>query len=95
MQRNATHCNTLQDTTTQNGHTTEELEPIATHCNTLQHNATHCNSLQHAATRCNTTEDLLFVDPRQMWLSLDEQISFGDKKKKQKSGRLASSKARA
>jgi len=63
----ATHCNTLQRTTThcsdRKTHFSPELCEIlaATHCcNTLQpllqHTATHCcNALQHiAATHCNT-----------------------------------------
>jgi len=48
-----THCNTLQQTTT---NTTCRFAPClctTTHFDTLQHTATHCNTLQHTATHCN------------------------------------------
>jgi len=48
----ATHCNTLQCTTTD----WNILEHTAIHCNTLQRTATRCNTLQHTATHCNTLQ---------------------------------------
>jgi len=43
----ATHCNTLQQTTT----LYKTLQHSTTHCNTLQHTVTHCNTLQHSMCR--------------------------------------------
>jgi len=54
LQHTATHCNTLDHTTT---HSRNALQHTATYCDTLQHTATHCNTLQHTATHsCNTPE---------------------------------------
>ena len=61
----ATHCDTLQHTTTQHN-TLQTLQHIATHCSVSRivicvpvqkkHTATHCNTLQHTATHCNTLQ---------------------------------------
>ena len=54
LQHTATHCNTLQHTTTyEYAHRPTVLRYASravTHCNTLQLTATHCNTLQHTAT---------------------------------------------
>jgi len=55
----ATHCNTLQPTTTQCVPTSApQLSQLhfVFDCNTLQHTATHCNTLQHTATHSNTLQ---------------------------------------
>ena len=53
----ATHCNTLQHTTTH--YNTRQVDMYQPHCNTLQHTSTHCNTLHtwmsHAAHECVTS----------------------------------------
>ena len=53
----ATHCNTLQHTTTSMCTDIGEAPSRFSCAATLQHAATHCNTLQHTATHCNTLQN--------------------------------------
>jgi len=72
LQRNAIHCNTLQDAATccnMIQHTlyvwglplgkvlrSNDTDILTPHCNELQRTATHCKTLQNNATHCNTLQ---------------------------------------